>query len=177
MARRPTHCEVVLELLQDGEAHSHHELYALNVVAHSRIAELRRRGFVIESWREAGRAGEPAYMYRLVSSPAETDLRRPAPRWYPTQKGGAISMASEASGGWDDRERPELARDGGHGQDVAPMESVEDAGVDPSACEQEGGDVFEEGPAGRVPGSAAVSGLSSIAPPCGMAEQLPLEAA
>jgi hypothetical protein len=56
-----THKQRVLELLRDGKAHTHHELYALNVIAHSRIADLRRDGHTIECWRD----GDDS-MYRLV---------------------------------------------------------------------------------------------------------------
>lgn len=56
-----THDDRVLALLSDGEPHSHHELYQLRVVAHSRVASLRRKGFVIECWRE-----DDLYLYRLV---------------------------------------------------------------------------------------------------------------
>ncbi len=56
-----THNERVLNLLSDGEPHSHHELYALFVVAHSRISDLRKRGYQIECWNIAG-----THWYRLV---------------------------------------------------------------------------------------------------------------
>lgn len=57
-----THKQRVLDLLADGEPHSHHELYALNVIAHSRINDLRRDGHEIICWRE----GFLSY-YQLVS--------------------------------------------------------------------------------------------------------------
>lgn len=50
----------VLRLLSDGKHHSHHELYALRVIAHSRIADLRKRGHVIT----CERAGDD-YVYQL----------------------------------------------------------------------------------------------------------------
>lgn len=65
-----THNERVLALLRDGREHDHHELYALNVIAHSRIAELRRRGYVIQQRRETGPDGDARYIYRLVSEPS-----------------------------------------------------------------------------------------------------------
>lgn len=55
-----THDERVLELLSDGEPHSHHELYQLYVIAHSRVASLRKKGHVIECWRE-----DDTYYYQL----------------------------------------------------------------------------------------------------------------
>ncbi len=62
-----THKQRVLALLGDGQAHSHHELYSLNVIAHSRIADLRADGYRIEQWREGD-----LYLYRLIGSPLET---------------------------------------------------------------------------------------------------------
>lgn len=62
-----THCERVLALLSDGREHSHHELYALNVVAHSRVADLRRKGYEITHRREGDTS-----VYQLVSSPEQT---------------------------------------------------------------------------------------------------------
>jgi len=57
-----THNDKVLALLSDGEPHTHHEIYGLYVIGHSRIADLRKRGHVIESWREGD-----DYLYRLCS--------------------------------------------------------------------------------------------------------------
>lgn len=56
-----THNERVLALLKDGRPHSHHELYALHVVAHSRVSDLRKQGHDIEQWREGD-----LYLYRLL---------------------------------------------------------------------------------------------------------------
>lgn len=56
-----THNERVLELLSDGRPHSHHELYGLHVIAHSRVADLRKQGYDIVQWRE----GE-LYLYQLL---------------------------------------------------------------------------------------------------------------
>lgn len=58
-----THNERVLGLLRDGKPHTHHEIYALYVVGHSRISDLRAQGHVIEQWREGD-----AYLYQLQSS-------------------------------------------------------------------------------------------------------------
>ena len=57
-----THNERVLRLLSDGQPHSHRELYGLYVIAHSRVSDLRKRGHVIESWRDGD-----DYMYQLCS--------------------------------------------------------------------------------------------------------------
>ncbi len=55
-----THCEKVLALLSDGKPHSHHELYALHVIAHSRISDLRSQGHTIDQWHEGD-----LYLYQL----------------------------------------------------------------------------------------------------------------
>jgi hypothetical protein len=58
-----THNERVLALLSDGAPHSHHELYALHVMGHSRISNLRQQGHVIECWRDGS-----SYWYQLIPS-------------------------------------------------------------------------------------------------------------
>ncbi len=63
-----THNQRVLALLSDGYPHTHHELYALNVIGHSRVAELRKQGHDIVSWSEEGPDGERDYLYQLVPS-------------------------------------------------------------------------------------------------------------
>ena len=59
-----THNERVLGLLSDGKPHTHHEGYALGVILHSRVADLRKRGHVIRAWRE-----DDTYFYQLDSTP------------------------------------------------------------------------------------------------------------
>lgn len=86
-----THNERVLRLLSDGKPHSHHEGYALGVILHSRVSELRRRGYAIRSWREGD-----LYLYQLTASPLGTaDVCPP-------------SSASAAPSGIGDPERPPL---------------------------------------------------------------------
>jgi len=55
-----THNERVLALLSDGKPHTHHEIYGLFVIGHSRIADLRKRGHVIAMWRDGD-----DYIYQL----------------------------------------------------------------------------------------------------------------
>lgn len=62
-----THKQKVLALLSDGQPHSHKEGYALGVMLHSRIADLRRDGHKIDCWRDGALS-----MYRLVGSLGET---------------------------------------------------------------------------------------------------------
>ena len=70
-----THCERVLALLADGQPHSHHEGYALNVILHSRVSELRKRGHRIDMWRDGD-----LYMYQLAGSPLSRSDPLPPPR-------------------------------------------------------------------------------------------------
>lgn len=53
--------------------HSADELYRLHAIVHSRVAELRRRGFVITCERITGARGASAYLYTLVSEPARLE--------------------------------------------------------------------------------------------------------
>lgn len=82
-----THNEKVLALLADGKPHVHHELYALNVIAHSRVAELRKRGHEIAQWRHGD-----DYIYQLVSSPHEA--ARPLSDPPPGEAGQQLSLDS-----------------------------------------------------------------------------------
>ena len=56
--------ERVLALLKDRQPHTHHELYSLYVVAHSRISDLRKQGYEIAQWRDGD-----SYVYQLVGGP------------------------------------------------------------------------------------------------------------
>lgn len=58
-----THKQAVLRLLSDRKPHTHHELYQLGCVAHSRISDLRKDGHKIKQWRKDG-----AYLYQLVDT-------------------------------------------------------------------------------------------------------------
>lgn len=77
-----THNERVLQLLSDGQPHSHHEGYALNVMLHSRAADLRRKGYDIRCWRDGD-----LYLYQLVSGPLES----PSSAWSGDQGEGVSS--------------------------------------------------------------------------------------
>lgn len=86
MSRKRSQLSLVRELLGDGEAHTHHELYALSCVVHSRVAELRKvlrreelerdphaDQQLVESWNPVlhwsdvdPRSGEVVHWYRLV---------------------------------------------------------------------------------------------------------------
>ena len=70
-----THCDRVLALLADGQPHSHHEGYALNVILYSRVSELRKRGYRIDMWRDGD-----LYIYRLTGSPLSESAPLSPPR-------------------------------------------------------------------------------------------------
>lgn len=63
-----THNEKVLALLSDGQPYSHREMYGLFVMAHSRVADLRKRGHDIRCWREGD-----LYFYRLLGEAESKD--------------------------------------------------------------------------------------------------------
>ena len=90
-----THADKVLALLADGLWHDHREGYALNVMLHSRVADLRRRGYVIEC-EKTGRQ----YRYRLVSSPSvgEPQPARPAAGSEPARLAAATPEPSPTRG-------------------------------------------------------------------------------
>lgn len=74
----------VLQKLTDGRWHTHHELYSLGVIVHSRISDLRKRGHEIECRRVSefvpmtrGKR-ETTYEYRLVRTALEGDASRAA---------------------------------------------------------------------------------------------------
>lgn len=72
---KTTHNQKVLALLEDGRPHTHHELYDLHVIAHSRISDLRRMGHSIRQWRDGD-----DYFYQLDPPPlaAHVPVETPA---------------------------------------------------------------------------------------------------
>lgn len=62
----------VADRLADHRWHSSYELtHELSVMSHSRLAQLRSMGYVIERRRVSGAEGLKAFEYRLVSTPGE----------------------------------------------------------------------------------------------------------
>ena len=57
-------CDRILDVLADGREHNHHEFYGWCVL-HSRVAELRKRGYRIEQRRDGD-----LYLYRLIPDAA-----------------------------------------------------------------------------------------------------------
>jgi hypothetical protein len=86
-----THNERVLALLSDGEPHSHHEGYGLRVMLHSRVADLRKQGHVIDCWREGD-----SYFYRLLNE----------------RESGASDSRSLSKASLSEREGPQVCSSG-----------------------------------------------------------------
>lgn len=63
---KPTDADRLLAVLSDGRAHSHLELYALGMIVHSRVADLRKRGHDVQTWRENHPNGT-RYWYQLAA--------------------------------------------------------------------------------------------------------------
>lgn len=61
--RKDTHCTRLLDVLADGKPHDHLSLYRLNMIVHSRVSELRKRGYRIEMRRDGD-----LYLYRLLNA-------------------------------------------------------------------------------------------------------------
>lgn len=68
-----TGCERVLARLQQGPATAA-ELYDLGVIAHSRVAELRKHGHVIRCERTRDENNAQSYTYRLLDGAATDSL-------------------------------------------------------------------------------------------------------
>lgn len=62
--KAPSQVQRILAVLRDGRPHRSNDLYRLGTVAHSRIAELRGRGYRIDCWRDGD-----TYYYRLHDEP------------------------------------------------------------------------------------------------------------
>ncbi len=71
--KRVTHKQRLLNLLGDGQPHSHLECYGLHIIAHSRVADLRADGYDIAQWRE-----NDLYWYRLNASPIRAGEAAPS---------------------------------------------------------------------------------------------------
>lgn len=77
---RGSQCARILAVLEDGEWHTTAEIHQRvgGCVLHSRIAELRTRGFAIE--HETTGPGAAGSRYRLLDEPAEGSLESSWPR-------------------------------------------------------------------------------------------------
>jgi hypothetical protein len=86
-----THCDQLLQVLSDGRPHDHRQLYALGMIVHSRISDLRRRGIPINHWRENGTS-----FYQLGSELTERGNANRAPG-SSRNPGGATEVPRPAS--------------------------------------------------------------------------------
>jgi hypothetical protein len=92
-----TDCAKLLDALADGAPHSFRDLYRLGLMVHSRTADLRRRGYVIQVKWGRNKFGDRDYLYTLVSCPA------PATKSPPDARGGPV--AGDEAGAGDDTGR------------------------------------------------------------------------
>jgi hypothetical protein len=94
-----TDCERLLEALSDGRPKSHRELYALGMIVHSRVSDLRKKGHDIRAWRQrewdASRGRENwTHYYRLITA-ATLEAGEPCEVVGGSRRGG-VSVASPA---------------------------------------------------------------------------------
>ena len=71
-----SHCQKILDALRDGQWHTTAQLYREcgPMILHSRISDLRHKGFQIEGRHVPGQTGARGYKYRLQEA---TQVRRP----------------------------------------------------------------------------------------------------
>ncbi len=77
-----SHCQRILDALQDGQWHTTHALYIEvgPMILHSRVSDLRKRGHNVEGRHVPGQTGAEGYEYRLgpsVTYVAVPKVRRP----------------------------------------------------------------------------------------------------
>lgn len=84
-----THKMRVLQLLSDGEPHSHLEGYRLGVMLPSRVADLRRDGHDIRCWRDGD-----LYLYALNEPEEPMAERKPSGRAQQTTHTPSGSLSS-----------------------------------------------------------------------------------
>lgn len=64
MSERVSDCEALLVVLQAAHGEWVPDLYRMHVMVHSRVADLRKRGYVIE----CKKFGVKDYRYRLIQN-------------------------------------------------------------------------------------------------------------
>lgn len=72
---RFSQCDKIMRVLSDGKPHLVSEIHALAGYSrlNSRVSELRKRGYDIQSFHLAGKSGSEGYGYQLVGSLTERD--------------------------------------------------------------------------------------------------------
>jgi len=96
--KSPTDCDRLLAVLSDGREHSHLELYQLGMIVHSRVADLRKRGHVIHTWRERHPNGT-RHMYRLVGTQPLAEREAVVPAVSPSASGSVLDEQGPIPGG------------------------------------------------------------------------------
>lgn len=99
---RPTDADRLLAVLADGRPHNHLELYGLNMIVHSRVADLRKRGHDVRSWRENHPNGR-RYWYQLVAGPLTAGGVTEAGSATSPEAGSAISPPAVSGSVLDER--------------------------------------------------------------------------
>ena len=71
-----SHCQKILDALRDGQWHTTAQLYrdCGPMILHSRISDLRHKGFDVEGRHVPGMTGADGYEYRLAEA---TKVRPP----------------------------------------------------------------------------------------------------
>ena len=115
-----THCDRLLEALADGRAHSTSDLHRRcgNMIVHSRIADLRKKGHDILHEHVPGKKGAAAHRYTWVDAPAR-----------PAQQSFNLTTDEIAPRTENERFRIFRVRDGGHPEIVCTVSSPEAVGV------------------------------------------------
>lgn len=109
-----SHNDRILNLLADRQWHTSHEIQVgLQVMAHSRLAEMRDRGYRFEQRRVPGATGLRQFEYRLTVVPLVDGCSRPTPLGGP---------AAELAGELTQREQPSTS--GTHPQPGAAQLSL-----------------------------------------------------
>ncbi len=73
-----SHCQKILDALQDGQWHTTHALYMQvgPMILHSRVSDLRHKGHNVEGRHVPGKTGAEGYEYRLAPSVQFVDVPR-----------------------------------------------------------------------------------------------------
>lgn len=102
-----THCDRLLAALADRRWHGHRELYALGMIVHSRVADLRRKGYQVEQRRDGD-----DYLYRLAAVPEPPSPAPLLPRQATTARAWAVAEPPLSRGRGGGSGTATLVRDG-----------------------------------------------------------------
>lgn len=95
--RQPTHAEQILAVLADRKWHTSREIHSLVFcILHSRISDLRKRGYTID--RRGGGAGAENHEYRLVATPEEVAAAKDSGAGTDAASSGAPAATPPADG-------------------------------------------------------------------------------